>query len=236
MIYNLFSRIFARKADREFLESLVSKDITDIIGGVCEDSDTAESLKENARDIVSDKDKLSEAESDFERLFIIPLNDKFIPPYIGYYLGNTSKTSGGSNADIDVKGGDVTRAEKLEIMFKSLNFTPKDESWVTSKRADHIAYILGFMAALISFEEKHPAEQVKERPPLSEIVSEEFYFFNEFIGNWINLFAEEVIQRGGSPFYVQAAMLMKSFIRCEQRDFNSLPIHSLGNKRCTVNL
>ena len=53
MMYNFFSRVFARKVDREFLESLTQKEIENIIGGLCENDPASNELNRAVRNIVS---------------------------------------------------------------------------------------------------------------------------------------------------------------------------------------
>ncbi|MDA8053568.1 MAG: hypothetical protein M0012_05360 [Deltaproteobacteria bacterium] len=78
------------------------------------------------------------------------------------------------------------------------------------------------MAALVGLEERYRSGQVKKQLSFKEVISNEFSFFNEFVGNWVNLFADEVIQRSGSMFYVPAAKLMQGFIACDQRDYSAI--------------
>ena len=78
------------------------------------------------------------------------------------------------------------------------------------------------MAALVDFEEKYRSGQVKKQLPFKEVISNEFSFFNEFIKNWVNLFADEVAERANSPFYVEMARLMQSFASSEQSDLEML--------------
>lgn len=223
MIYNLFSRVFARKVDKEFLESLMPKEIMDIIGGICENEESSGKLTKTIRNILSNSDKFFEAEREFEGLFVVPVNNRFIPPYISYYLGNESRRI---NLEDGKKGtsesDDVTLVNKLELLYKTLNFTLRDANEVSLKRADHISYIFGFMSALVSLEERYLSGQVKEQLPFKEVINNEFSFFSEFIENWVNLFAGEVIERANSPFYVEMAGLMQSFASSEQRDFKMM--------------
>ncbi len=78
------------------------------------------------------------------------------------------------------------------------------------------------MAVLINLEDRYLSGQVEKLLPFQEVVENEFMFFNEFVGNWISLFADKVIQRSDSIFYMSAAKLMQSFIACEQRDYNNI--------------
>ncbi len=221
MIYNLFSRVFARKVDREFLESLMSREIIDIISGVCENEESSGKLTKTIRNVLSNSDKFFEVEREFEGLFVVPVNDRFIPPYISYYLGNKSERINLEDGK-GVDEGGVALVNKLELLYKKLNFTLRDASEVPLKRADHISYILGFMAALVGFEERYQSGQVKKQLPFKGVISNEFSFFNEFIKNWVNLFADEVAERANSPFYVEMARLMQSFTSSEQSDLEML--------------
>ena len=221
MIYNLFSRVFARKVDREFLESLMSREIIDIVSGVCENEESSGKLTKTIRNILSNSDKFFEVEREFEGLFVVPVNDRFIPPYISYYLGNKSERINLEDGK-GVDEGGVALVNKLELLYKKINFTLRDASEVSLKRPDHISYILGFMAALVGLEERYQPGQVKKQLPFKEVVSNEFSFFNEFIKNWVNLFADEVAERANSPFYVEMARLMQSFTSSEQSDLEML--------------
>lgn len=221
LIYNFFSRVFARKADRKFLESLSSKEIMGIIRGVCENGESAAELKNTVRKVLSDSGEFFELEKEFDELFIIPASGRFIPPYISYYLGDKSKRINLSGGEGD-NGEDVTLIDRLGFTYKSLNFKPKETNGVSFKRPDHVSYILGFMGALVDLEEKYQTGQVKSPLPFQEVISNEFSFFNEFVESWISLFAEEVIERADSAFYAETAKLMQSFVSSEQRDFKSV--------------
>lgn len=232
LLYNLFSRVFARKADREFLESLTAQEIINIVGGVCENAEAAGRLKGTIKDVLLQADTFFKIKEGFDGLFVIPVSGRFIPPYISYYLGNESKrinigtTGAGAGAGrgrgADAGEGDIALIDRLEFTYNSLNFTLKDTKGISLKRPDHISYIFGFMAALVNLEEKYQTGQVKNPLPFQEVISNEFSFFNEFIISWINLFADEVIERADSPFYTEMARLMQSFVSSEQRDFKSL--------------
>ncbi len=213
MMYNFFSRIFARKVDLKFLESLMQKEIENIIGGLCENDPASNELNIAVRNIVFSSVEYDKTESEFDELFVIPAPGRFIPSYISYYLKGSLKKADES---------DIVLVDKLKITYKSLNFELKDPNGVSMKRSDHISYILGFMAALINLEGRYLSEQVKEPLPFQDVVANEFMFFNEFVGNWANLFADEIIQGSGSMFYVPAAKLMQGFIACEQRDYNNI--------------
>ncbi|MHB8232693.1 MAG: TorD/DmsD family molecular chaperone [bacterium] len=224
IVYNFFSRVFARKTDREFLESIASDEIIDIISGVCENEGSSKELNKAIRNMLFNSDKFFEVESEFERHFIIPVNDRFIPPYISYYLGDKSKriNLNGGGKSVSEAEGDITLVDRLELTYKSLNFTLKETNGVSLKRPDHVSYILGFMGALVNLEEKYQAGQAKNPLTFQEVISNEFSFFNEFIESWINLFAEEVIEKADLPFYAETARLMQSFVCSEQRDFKSV--------------
>ena len=222
MMYNFFSRIFARKVDLKFLESLMQKEIENIIGGLCENDPASNELNRAVRNIVFSSVEYDKTESEFDELFVIPAPGRFIPPHISYYLGGSLKKAGLEWGGKSEDESDIALVDKLEITYKSLNFKLKDPNGVSVKRSDHISYILGFMAALINLEGRYLSRQVKEPLPFQEVVANEFMFFNEFVGNWVNLFAGEVIQESGSMFYVPAAKLMQGFIACEQRDYENI--------------
>jgi TorA maturation chaperone TorD len=222
MMYNFFSRVFARKVDLKFLESLTQEEIENIIGGLCEDDEASKELNRSVRNILFSSLKYDKTESEFDELFVIPAPGRFIPPYISYYLGGGNQKAGLEDGGKSGNEGDLALVDKLGITYKSLNFELKDPNGVSMKRPDHISYILGFMAALINLEDRYLTGQVKEPLPFNEVVANEFMFFNEFVGNWAGLFADEVIQRSGSMFYAPAAKLMQSFIACEQRDYNNI--------------
>jgi|GEM_PF-5639790 len=224
LIYNFFSRAFARKADREFLESLASEEIIDIISGVCENEESSVKLKDTVKKVLFDSGKFFKLEEEFDELFIIPVNIRFIPPYISYYLGDKSKrvNLGGGDKSARETEGDVTLIDRLEFTYKSLNFMLKDTKEVALKRPDHISYILGFMGALVNLEEKYQTGQALNSLPFQEIIANEFSFFNEFAESWLNLFAEEVIEKADSPFYTETAKLLQSFIACEKRDYENI--------------
>ena len=222
MMYNFFSRVFAKKPDLKFLESLTHEEIESVIGGLCEDDHAVKDLGLSVKEIMSSNKNLENTENEFDELFVIPTPGRFIPPYISYYLGGGNQKAGLEDGDKSGNEGDLAIVDKLEITYKSLNFELKDPNGVSMKRPDHISYILGFMAALINLEDRYLTGQVKEPLPFNEVVANEFMFFNEFVGNWVNLFADEVIQQSGSMFYAPAAKLMQGFIACEQRDYNNI--------------
>ena len=222
MMYNFFSRAFAKKPDLNFLESLTHEEIESVIGGLCEDDKAAKDLGLSVKEIMSSNKNLENTESEFDELFVIPTPGRFIPPYISYYLGGGNQKAGLEDGDKSGNEGDLAIVDKLEITYKSLNFELKDPNGVSMKRPDHISYILGFMAALINLEDRYLTGQVKEPLPFNEVVANEFMFFNEFVGNWVNLFADEVIQWSGSMFYSTIAKLLQGFIACEQRDYNNI--------------
>ena len=222
MMYNFFSRAFAKKPDLNFLESLTHEEIESVIGGLCEDDKSAKDLGLSVKEILSSNKNLENTESEFDELFVIPEPGRFIPPYISYYLGGGNQKAGLEDGGKSGNEGDLAIVDKLEITYKSLNFELKDPNGVSMKRPDHISYILGFMAALINLEDRYLTGQVKEPLPFNEVVANEFMFFNEFVGNWVNLFADEVIQWSGSMFYSTIAKLLQGFIACEQRDYNNI--------------
>ena len=222
MMYNFFSRAFAKKPDLNFLESLTHEEIESVIGGLCEDDHAVKDLGLSVKEIMSSNKNLENTENEFDELFVIPTPGRFIPPYISYYLGGGNQKAGLEDGDKSGNEGDLAIVDKLEITYKSLNFELKDPNGVSMKRPDHISYILGFMAALINLEDRYLTGQVKEPLPFNEVVANEFMFFNEFIGNWVNLFADEVIQWSGSMFYSTIAKLLQGFIACEQRDYNNI--------------
>ena len=222
MIYNFFSRVFAKRPDLKFLESLTHEEIESVIGGLCEDDQAAKDLGLSVKEILSSNNNLENTEREFDELFIIPTPGRFIPPYISYYLGGGNQKTGLGGGDKSGNEGDLALVDKLEITYKTLNFELKDQGSVSMKRPDHISYILGFMAALISLEDRYLTGQTKEPMAFKEVVVNEFMFFNEFVGNWAGLFADEIIQRSGSAFYSSAAKLMQGFIACEKRDYNSI--------------
>ena len=182
MMYNFFSRVFARKVDREFLESLTQKEIENIIGGLCENDPASNELNRAVRNIVSSSIEYDKTESEFDELFVIPAPGRFIPPHISYYLGGSLKKAGLEGGGKSEDESDIALVDKLEITYKSLNFELKDPNGVSMKRPDHISYILGFMAALINLEGRYLSGQVKEPLPFQEAVANEFMFFNEFVG------------------------------------------------------
>jgi TorA maturation chaperone TorD len=222
MMYNFFSRVFAKKPDLKFLESLTHEEIESVIGGLCEDDYAVKDLGLSVKEILSSNKNLEKTESEFDELFVIPTPGRFIPPYISYYLGGGNKKTGLEDGDKSENEGDLAFVDKLKITYKTLNFELKDPNGVSMKRPDHISYIFGFMAALINLEDRYLTGQVKESLPFNEVVGNEFMFFNEFIANWINLFADEIIQWSGSMFYSTTAKLMQGFIACEQRDYNNI--------------
>ncbi|MHB1647088.1 MAG: TorD/DmsD family molecular chaperone [bacterium] len=222
MMYNFFSRVFARKADLKFLESLTQKEIEGIISGLCENGDASGELNRAVRNILFSSLEYDKTENEFDGLFVIPAPGRFIPPYISYYLGGNLKKAGLEDGSKPEDESDLALADKLEITYKSLNFELKDPDGISMKRPDHISYILGFMAALISLEDRYLSGRVKKPLPFKEVVANEFMFFNEFVGNWTGLFADEVIQRSDSNFYAPAAKLLQSFIACEQRDYGNI--------------
>ena len=222
MMYNFFSRAFAKKPDLNFLESLTHEEIESVICGLCEDDKSAKDLGLSVKEILSSNKNLENTESEFDELFVIPEPGRFIPPYISYYLGGGNQKAGLEDGGKSGNEGDLAIVDKLEITYKSLNFELKDPNGVSMKRPDHISYILGFMAALINLEDRYLTGQVKEPLPFNEVVANEFMFFNEFVGNWVNLFADEVIQWSGSMFYSTIAKLLQGFIACEQRDYNNI--------------
>ena len=222
MMYNFFSRVFAKKPDLKFLESLTHEEIESVIGGLCEDDYAVKDLGLSVKEIMSSNKNLENTENEFDELFVIPTPGRFIPPYISYYLGGGNKKTGLEDGDKSENEGDLAFVDKLKITYKTLNFELKDPNGVSMKRPDHISYILGFMAALINLEGRYLSGQVKEPLPFNEVVANEFMFFSEFVGNWAGLFADEVIQRSGSMFYAPAAKLLQGFIACEQRDYNNI--------------
>ncbi|MGC8555242.1 MAG: TorD/DmsD family molecular chaperone [Candidatus Acidulodesulfobacterium sp.] len=222
MMYNFFSRVFARKVDLKFLESLTHEEIESVIGGLCEDDQSAKDLVVSVKETLSSKKNLEIKEREFDELFVIPSPGRFIPPYMSYYFGGGSQKADFEDGGKSGNEGDLSLVNKLEITYKSLNFELKDPNGVSIKRPDHISYILGFIAALINLEDRYLTGQVKEPLPFNEVVANEFMFFSEFVGNWIGLFADEVIKRSGSMFYAPAAKLLQGFIVCEQRDYNNI--------------
>lgn len=231
LVYNLFSRVFARKPDRKFMESLMPMELIKIIGGLCENEDSANELQRIVKDILLNNDKFIQLSKEFEELFVVPVRDKFIPPYISYYMSDEPEKVRINATDDKVDGADkskggesagLTLVDKLKSMYGTFNFTLKNSHEITLKRPDHISYVLGFMGALVNLEERYRSGQVENKLPFKEVMQNEYMFFYEFIENRIGMFASEAIDRAGSPFYVETARLMLSFTSSERRDYQSL--------------
>lgn len=203
LLYNFFSRIYARKPDREFLESLLTHELIEIIGGICEDRDTSEKLRNDVEDILSKENNFLKVCEDFENLFMISGGNRFVPPFLSFY-------------------SDMPLIDRLKDIYGVFNFGLKDKKLIAVNRPDNISYISGFMAVLINFEKKYKSEFLKGQISLSEILRNEYSFFNEFIQNWINLFTFRIIEKACTPFYIETAQLMQSFTISEARDFKSM--------------
>ncbi|MDD2904170.1 MAG: molecular chaperone TorD family protein [Syntrophales bacterium] len=199
-VYGFFSAAFLKGPDQRFLETVISEEGADNLGGIFPDAAYRQELAQVRLEAQEGRLTLEGAILDFEALFRVP-GPHYLSPYESVYR---SQVAGGRGCLCGPETAAVEQFYLQEGLFPRDGFT---------ELPDHVGVELECMAILC----RKAVEAMKAGDPAAEEYRhQQNRFFTEHVGAWARLLAQRLAAQAQTSLYRFLGNFLNLFLGLEE--------------------
>lgn len=202
-IYLWLSSVFLNEPTRQILKPLLSQ----------ETLQTLQRVTPGAKDNISHLSKLSsnlevdnarEIIREFQRLFVVPAEQTYIPPYESCFRERTGGRFG------NLWGATTIEANTL---YKRIGFEPKLTDRIIAP--DHIGLELAFMSALCLRENEKSIDE--NSSSIQENHKLQRFFIDQHLNQWLPSLAQTIRSRSPVGLYAPVSSIAEMFVNQDRQ-------------------